>query len=124
MALALRYGDLALLALALPVFIAFDLPLLGYAVAAVAWLLQRAIELFAQRRAASALAAGDRRTALGTVGAATLGRVWLVALAVLLVGILGDREDGLAAAVLCVPLITFSLGARALAHAFAPEEGR
>ncbi len=44
------------------------------------------------------------------VGASTLGRVWLVALAVLLVGLLGDREDGLAAAVLTAVLVTVHLG--------------
>jgi hypothetical protein len=114
--LILRYADLALLALALPVFLVFDLPLLGYVVAAVAWLAQRGIELAADRRAKNALAAGERRTALGTIAATTLARVWLVTLAVLLVGGLGDREDGLAAAVLCVPLVTLSLAGRALAR--------
>jgi hypothetical protein len=114
--LILRYADLGLLALALPVFLVFDLPMLGYVVTAVAWLAQRGIELAADRRAATALAAGERRTALGTIAATTLARVWLVALAVLLVGGLADREDGLAAAVLCVPLITVSLAGRALAR--------
>jgi uncharacterized membrane protein len=105
-----------LLALALPVFLVLDLPMLGYVVTAAAWLVQRGIELVAERRAKNALAAGERRTALGTIAATTLARVWLVALAVLLVGGLADREDGLAAAVLCVPLITVSLAGRALAR--------
>ena len=43
--LALRYIDLVLLALALPVFLAGDLPMLGYAAGAVAWIVQRAIQL-------------------------------------------------------------------------------
>jgi hypothetical protein len=114
--LILRYADLGLLALALPVFLVFGLPMLGYVVTAVAWLAQRGIELLANRRAATALAAGERRTALGTIAATTLARVWLVTLAVLLVGGLGDREDGLAAAVLCVPLITLSLAGRGLSR--------
>jgi hypothetical protein len=116
LSLILRYADLGLLALALPVFLVFDLPMLGYVVAAAAWLAQRGIELLANRRAATALEAGERRTALGMIAATTLARVWLVALAVLLVGGLGDREDGLAAAVLCVPLITLSLAGRAFAR--------
>ena len=37
---------------------------------------------------------------MGWVAATTLGRVWMVALAVLLVGLLVEREAGLAAAVL------------------------
>jgi hypothetical protein len=114
--LILRYADLGLLALALPVFLVFGLPMLGYVVTAVAWLAQRGIELLANRRAATALAAGERRTAVGTIAATTLARVWLVTLAVLLVGGLGDREDGLAAAVLCVPLITLSLAGRGLSR--------
>ena len=110
----LRHADLGLLALALPVFVLADLPLLGYGAAAAAWLAQHAVLVLAERRAAAALGRGDRRTALGLVGASTLGRVWLVALAVLLVGLLGDREDGLAAAVLCLALVTVHLAALAL----------
>jgi hypothetical protein len=120
----LRYADIGLLALALPVFVLADLPLLGYAAAAVAWLAQHAILVFAERRAAAALGRGDRRTALGVVGASTLGRVWLVALAVLLVGLLGDREDGLAAAVLCLALVTVHLAALALTKLLEAGERR
>jgi len=112
--LALRYGDLALLAIALPVFVVAGWPLLGYGVAAAAWLAQRGIELAANRRAARALAERERRTALGTLAAATLARVWLVALAILLVGLLGHREDGLSAALLSAVLITAHLGGRSL----------
>jgi hypothetical protein len=117
-----RWADLALLALALPVFVAADLPLLGYAVGGGAWLLARGLGHLADRRAALALAAGDRRTALGTVAAAMLGRIWLVALAVLLVGLLADREDGLAAAVLAAGLVTAYLVGTFLARLFEPPE--
>jgi hypothetical protein len=121
--LALRYGDLLLLALALPVFVFAGWPLLGYAVAAGAWLVQRAIELAADRRAARALADRQRRTALGVIGAATLARVWLVTLAILLVGLLGARQDGLAAALLSVVLITAHLGGRSLDRLLRTGEG-
>jgi hypothetical protein len=117
----LRYLDLVILAVALPVFVVADLPLLGYVVAAGAWLLTRALGVAADRRATRALADGDRRTALGTVAAAMLGRVWLVALAVLLVGILADREDGLAAALLSLALMTTYLAGTFLARAFGGE---
>jgi hypothetical protein len=120
---ALRYADLALLALALPVFVLAGFPLLGYAVGGGAWLLARAIGAAADRRAARVLAGGDRRAALGTVAAAMLGRIWLVALAVLLVGLLADREDGLAAAVLAAGLITAYLAGRVLTRIFEPPEG-
>jgi hypothetical protein len=118
----LRYGDLALLALALPIFIAADWPLVGYAAAAGAWLIQHTIIVVSGRASKAALARGDRNRALGIVGAATLGRVWLVALAILLVGLLGEREDGLAAAVLTLALVTVHLGSLAFSKLLYPED--
>lgn len=94
---------------------------LGYAVAAAAWLLTRAIQLAAERRARSALARGNRRYAMGAVAVARLGRVWLVAMAVLLVG-LADREAGLAAAVLSAVLFTLYLAGQGIAHLLWPQE--
>jgi hypothetical protein len=117
----LRYGDLALLALALPVFILAGLPMLGYGVLAGAWLVVRALGIAADRRASRVLAAGQRNAAMGTLAAATLGRVWLLALAILLVG-LADRESGLAAAVMAAVLVTVHLSSRALERLFEPEE--
>jgi hypothetical protein len=119
-----RYADLALLALALPIFLAAGLPMLGYAAAAAAWLAQHAILAFANRASAAALARGDRNRALAIVGVSTLGRVWLVTLAILLVGLLGEREDGLAAAVLALALVTVHLGCMALSRLLYPEERR
>lgn len=119
-----RFADLVLLAAALPVFVLAELPMLGYAVAAAAWLVQRAILDLAERRAQRALAAGERRTAMGVTAMSSLGRVWMVALAVLLVGLLGEREDGLAAALLSALLFTVQLGGRALARLLAPEEAQ
>ncbi len=119
----LRYADLALLALALPLFIVAGWPLLGYAVAAAAWLAQHAILAAADRASVAALRRGERNRALGIVGFSTLGRVWLVTLAILLVGLLGEREDGLAAAVLSLALVTAHLGSMALTKLLLhPEE--
>lgn len=115
---AVRYADLAVLAGALAVFVAGGLPMIGYGVAACAWLAQRALHSFAERRAQRALAAGDRRIAMGTVGAATLGRVWIVTLPILLVGLLAEREDGLAAAVLSGILVTVFFTSQGLARLF------
>ncbi len=117
----LRFADLALLALALPVFLLAGLPLAGYAVAAGAWLAQRIVHLIAERRANAMLAAGDRRHAMTLIAGTTLGRVWLVALAVLIVG-LGQRDAGLAAAVLCAVLFTVFLATQALGRFLAGEE--
>jgi hypothetical protein len=120
----LRYPDLLILAVAAPVFILAELPMLGYVVGGGAWIVARALGIFADRRAARLLAGGDRRTALGVVAAAMLGRIWLVAIAALLVGLLADREDGLAAAVLSLGLVTAYLAGIFLSRVFAPEAAR
>ena len=112
----LRYLDLALLALALPVFVGADWPLLGYAVAAAAWSAQRLLLAYTNARAARSLAAGDRRDAFRTTAVSGLGRVWLVSVAALLVGLLAEREDGLAAALLVTALFTVQLATAATRH--------
>jgi hypothetical protein len=120
MATALRYLDLVLLAAALPVFIAAGLPIAGYIVVACVWLAQHAIELATDRAVAKAVERGDRRAAMGWIGATTLARVWIVALAVLLVGLLSSKDAGLAAAVLAAILFTVHFGARLLGRALTP----
>jgi hypothetical protein len=122
MAIALRYVDLVVLAAALPVFIAADLPMTAYAVIAVVWLAQHGVELLTNRAVRQAAARGDRRAAMGWVGATTLGRVWAVTLAVLLVGVLDSKDAGLAAAVLAAVLFTVHLGGRLLSRFVAPPE--
>src|SRR6185436_7468252 len=94
-----KYVDLVVLAAALAVFLLGELPMLGYVVGTAAWLVQRGIQVVASRRAAIELAAGRRQRAMGTIAATTLGRVWLMALAVLLAG-LAEREAGLASGIL------------------------
>jgi len=115
-----KYVDLLVLAAALAAFLLGGWPLLGYAAGAVAWLVQRAIQTIAGRRAQAELAAGNRQKAMGIVAATTLGRVWLMATVVLLVG-LGEREAGLAAAVLVLVLFTVSFAAQGFAHLFGGE---
>jgi hypothetical protein len=110
----LRYLDLILLLVALPVFVAADWPMLGYAVAAGAWIAQRLALAYANSRIARSLAAGNRRDAFRTKAISSMGRVWLVSIAVLLVGLFADREDGLAAALLVTALFTIQLLSQAL----------
>jgi hypothetical protein len=92
----LRFADLAVLALALPVFVAADLPLFGWAGVTAAWLLQRVVHATFLRRAE---ASGNPRLAVGLLSVSLLGRVWFLALVVLGIG-LADRDAGLPAAVL------------------------
>jgi hypothetical protein len=106
-----RFIDLALMSAGLPVFLLAGLPMLGYGVLAAAWLAQHGLELGAERLASRSLEDRNRKAAMGWIAAATLARVWLVALAILLVG-LAEREAGLAAAVFAVILVTVHLVAR------------
>jgi hypothetical protein len=98
----LRYIDLVILVLALPVFIAADLPMLGYAAGAFAWIVQRAIQIVLYRKAAEA---EDPRTVVGIAAGSMIGRAWLVALTIFAAG-LKDNDAGLAAAVLVIVLFT------------------
>ena len=98
----LRYLDLVLLVLALPVFVLGGLPLLGYAAGAVAWLVQRAIQVVLSRKAAES---DNPRTVVGIAAGSMIGRGWLVALTIFAAGMV-DNDAGLAAAVLVIVLFT------------------
>jgi hypothetical protein len=100
----LRCSDLLVLALALPVFLFAGLPLLGYAGAATAWLLQRGVSAFAARKAVET---GDRRAAMGVMAGTMVARLWIMGLAVLSVGLI-EREAGLPAALMAAVLFTVS----------------
>jgi hypothetical protein len=59
---------------------------------------------------------------MGWLGASTLARVWVIALAVLLVGLLSSKPAGLAAAVFAAILFTVHLGTRVLLRLLEPTE--
>jgi len=118
-----KYVDLIALVAALAIFLLGGFPLLGYAVAAAVWLAQRGLQTLANRRMKEHLAAGNRQKAMGIVAGTTLGRVWLMATAVLLVGLV-ERESGLAAAVLLAALFTISFAAQGLSHLLEQPEGQ
>ena len=100
--LVLRYLDIVLLIVALPIFLVADLPMLGYAAGAAAWIVQRAIQLWSNRKAQ---AAEDPRTSVGITAGSIIGRGWLVALTIFAAGLV-ENEAGLAAAVLVIVLFT------------------
>jgi len=60
-----RYLDLLLLALALPLFLAAGLPLAGWAVGGGAWVAQRALQEYLDRRARASLAAAGAPSSVG-----------------------------------------------------------
>lgn len=116
-----KHVDLVVLAAALAVFAIGGLPLLGYAIAAAAWLAQRGIQVLAGRRIANELVTGNRQRAMGALAATTLGRVWLMITAALLAGLV-SHETGLAAAVMLAVLFTVSFAAAGIAQLFQPQE--
>jgi hypothetical protein len=101
--LFLRQLDLVLLALALPIFLAAGLPMLGYATGAAAWMAQRGVQVWTTRKAR---ASDDPRTVVGVMAGSMIGRGWLCAISIFLVGFLSHNSDGLAAAVLVIALFT------------------
>jgi hypothetical protein len=113
-----RYLDLAVLAFALPVFLVAELPVVAWAAIAVAWLAQR----FVQGWAAGRVARADERTdALKVIAGTFIARLWLLTIAILVVGIAADDEAGLSAAILAAVLVTANFAGEALAR---PKEGR
>jgi hypothetical protein len=111
-----RNLDLLLLVVALPAFIALDAPIAGYVATAVAWLIGRAGKAAADRKRAVAIQSSNRNAALGLTAAAMLGRLWILAAAILIVGLAVDRDAGLAAAVLAAALVTAFLAGEGIAQ--------
>jgi hypothetical protein len=100
--IAIRYLDIVLLIVALPIFVLGGLPMLGYVAGAGAWVVQRAIQVVLNHKAAEA---DDPRTTVGIAAGSMIGRGWLVALTIFAAG-LKDEDAGLAAAVLVIVLFT------------------
>lgn len=100
-----------LLALALPVFVLAGLSLAGYAVIAVAWLLQRGIGALLQKRAD---ASDDPKVVVGLIAGGSMARAWLTALSILAAGLVLGERAGLAAVLLAMVLFTTNFAARLL----------
>ena len=104
--LPIRYFDCLLVVAFLPFALLAGLPALGVLVGAAAWLVQRALGVFIERQAATAT---DARTATAIQFTGVMGRPFLLALTILAVGLLGEKRDGLAAAILVLVAFTVHL---------------
>ena len=91
-----------------------DLPLLGWAGAAVGWTLQRTIQHAIEKRARES---DDPRTVAGLLTGSMIARGWIVAGSIFIVG-LAEREAGLAAAILSITLFTFYFTSQMLTRPF------
>jgi hypothetical protein len=113
----LKYADLVVLALALPLFLATGLPLLGWGAAAFGWVAQRLIRDGLNKRAA---ASDDPRTVAGLLTASMIGRAWLIALTIFGSGLV-ERKAGLSAAVLVIALFTLYFTVNIVLRPFEPQ---
>ena len=101
--IVMRYLDVVLVIAAAPFVVLLGAPVVGYTVAAVAWTLQRLAGDAVERRAARQK---DYKTAIGLNMASLLVRAWLIGLTILAVGLLAEREDGLAAGITVLAAFT------------------
>jgi hypothetical protein len=105
--LPIRYLDVLLIVAFAPFALLAGLPALGYLVGGAAWIVQRALAAVIESKSR---AATDPKKAVGLGLAGVMGRAWLMGLTILLVGLLGAREDGLTAALLVLVAFTIYLG--------------
>ena len=113
-----RNVDLIFLALALGVFLALGLPILGWVTGAGAWVLQRLLRDFLTRRARKA---DDPREMVGYLAGSMIARGWLCALIIFGIGIATEDDVGLSAAVLFVLTFTFYLSVSMITRPFDGE---
>jgi uncharacterized membrane protein len=99
----LRYLDVLLVLASAPVVIAAGLPLAGYLIAAFAWLLTRvgAVWLYGL-----SLRTPDPRIRAGLQVGTMMGRVWIIALAVVLARYAAGNSDGIMAAAIALAAFT------------------
>jgi len=98
-----RYADVLLVILAAPFVILMGGPLLGYVAGAGAWIVTRVGGVYIER-------AAKGRSAKAQVGlnfGVLMGRAWILGITILVVGLAGEREDGLMAAL--VALVAFTV---------------
>lgn len=109
----LRYLDLILLAIAVPVTLALGASVVGVVVGTAAWLLQHVVAQADRRLIAKQ--GPNARFGLNLIDG--FGRIWLLAGAIVLAAVIGGRSAGLTAAL-------FTFGAYSVAFAVRVVSGR
>jgi hypothetical protein len=100
-----RYMDVILVVLAAPFVILMGGPMLGYLVGGGAWIATRVLGVLVDRSARKRSA----RAQVGLSFGALMGRAWILGITILVVGLAGEREDGLMAALLALVAFTIYL---------------
>jgi hypothetical protein len=114
----LRWLDLAVLALALPIFLAAGI-LVGWALVAVVWIGLRALPAYLKRRAKTV----DPRRGTLLLAVGMMARVWVLAITIFAAGMV-EREAGLGAALLSIVLVTVNLVGVMMRGPFADVEAK
>jgi hypothetical protein len=119
----LKHVDLLLLVLALPVFLLAGFPIGGYITGAIAWLLQKGIKEYSERKARET---DDPRRMVGITAGSMIGRGWLVAIAIFVGFFVSGQDDhvGLGAAVLVIVLFSAYFAATMIVRPFETNHSR
>jgi hypothetical protein len=104
-----RYLDAVFVVVAAAVAIALGAPAFGMLIGAGGWLLQCAMALVDRRLIIKAAEPGSR---LGLNFIDGFARIWLLAGAIIIAGVVGARRDGLAAALLIFTAYSVALAVR------------
>lgn len=92
---ALRYIDVVVTLIALPVLLVLGAPALGSALGVGVWVGQRLLQVVDRRWFAAAL---EPRRAVAASLFERFGRIWLLVGAIVIAAVAGGRRDGLTAA--------------------------
>jgi hypothetical protein len=107
----LQYLDVVLVVVATPVALALGVPAFGLLIAVGAWLVQRVLAHTDRRWIARA---SEPRTQLGLNLFEAFGRIWLLAGAIIVAGVVRGRADGLTAALVICAAYSIAFAIRVL----------
>lgn len=102
----LRYIDVVLVVLAAPILLLIGVPAAGYGIGAGAWIVLRVVGIAVER---GAQALGDARAEISLRLGYMLGRIFVLALAIILVRRGAGKDDGLTALLVIVFAFTAQL---------------
>jgi hypothetical protein len=100
-----RYLDVFVVVLAAPFVVLMGGPVLGYLVGAGVWIATRVLGIYVDRYARTR----SPKAQVGLTFGALMARAWILGITILVVGLAGEREDGLMAALLALVAFTVYL---------------
>ncbi len=107
----LRYLDVVVVAIVAIPALALGAPVFGYLIGAGGWIVQRLIQA---NEARFTPRLKTPRAQLGVHLFEAFGRIWLLAIAIVIAGVAGDRADGLTAALVIFGAYTIAFVIRVL----------